>query len=194
MTTKQIQKSTQSIKQYTNITDAVVDYANSIKDNFHTDIIIKINKDEIIDYSKELQTVIFRYAKKEFQHIGKKVFNNNNDIILVTNEDIKECISKIVRNEEQKKLLNEHIKVFRNLDKIIKNGKLIAYAPELKNRSKYFNWHYYAVPIIIDNEKFIVQFDVVLRVDVKKHFRIMRIYKLNDILNKQKTDYSDRYG
>ena len=194
MTTKQIQNSTQNIKQYTNITDAVVDYANSIKDNFHTDIIIKINKDEIIDYSKELQTVIFRYAKKEFQHIGKKVFNNNNDIILVTNEDIKESISKIVRNEEQKKLLNEHIKVFRNLDKIIKNGKLIAYAPELKNRSKYFNWYYYAVPIIIDNEKFIVQFDVVLRVDVKKHFRIMRIYKLNDILNKQKTDYSDRYG
>ena len=182
MTTKQIQKSTQNIKQYTNITDAVVDYANSIKDNFHTNIIIKINKDEIIDYSKELQTVIFRYAKKEFQHIGKKIFNNNNDIIHVSNGDIKESIAKTVRNSEQKQLLKEHIVTFAHLDKIIENGEKITSTIERKKRYQNLKWDYYLVPIIINRTKFIIEFDIVTKSeDNQKHFRILRIFKLSNI-------------
>ena len=194
MTTKQIQKSTQNIKQYTNITDAVVDYANNIKDNFHTNIIIKTNKEEIIDYSKELQTVIFRYAKKEFQQIGKKIFNNNNDIIYVSNGDIKESIAKTVRNSEQKQLLKEHIAIFSNLDKIIETAEKINFAPEVKSRIKYQIWNYYATAIKINNIRYITEIDIVIKENNEKHFRIMRIYKLNDIINKQKADYSDRYG
>ena len=185
MTTKQMQNSTQIIKQYTNITDAVVDYANNIKDNFHTDIIIKINENEIIDYSKELQTVIFRYAKKEFQHIGKKIFNNNNDIIHVSNGDIKESIAKTVRNSEQKQLLKEHIATFANLDKIIENGEKINFAPEVKNRPQFQNWFYYATFVKINQKNYIIEFDNTIRNNGEKHFRVMRIYKLYGILNKK---------
>ena len=182
------------LKKYTNITDAIIDYANEINDNFQTNIVINIKKDNLIDYSNELQTVIFNKSKQEFSKIGKKYFINNKDIIYVTNEDIKEIIAKTVRNLEQKKLINEQISLFSNLDKIIYNGKLITYTKELKNRQKYLKWKYYATPIKINRSKYIVEFDTVLRSDNEIHFRIMRLYKLSNInrINNIKTDYSDR--
>ena len=182
------------LKKYTNITDAIIDYANEINNNFQTNIVINIKKDNLIDYSNELQTVIFNKSKQEFSKIGKKYFINNKDIIYVTNEDIKEIIAKTVRNLEQKKLINEQISLFSNLDKIIYNGKLITYTKELKNRQKYLKWKYYATPIKINRSKYIVEFDTVLRSDNEIHFRIMRLYKLSNInrINNIKTDYSDR--
>ena len=182
------------LKKYSNITDAIIDYANEINDNFQTNIVINIKKDNLIDYSNELQTVIFNKSKQEFSKIGKKYFINNKDIIYVTNEDIKEIIAKTVRNLEQKKLINEQIALFSNLDKIINNGKLITYTKELKNRQKYLKWKYYATPIKINRSKYIVEFDTVLRSDNEIHFRIMRLYKLSNInrINNIKTDYSDR--
>lgn len=182
------------LKKYSNITDAIIDYANEINDNFQANIVINIKKDNLIDYSNELQTVIFNKSKQEFSKIGKKYFINNKDIIYVTNEDIKEIIAKTVRNLEQKKLINEQIALFSNLDKIINNGKLITYTKELKNRQKYLKWKYYATPIKINRSKYIVEFDTVLRSDNEIHFRIMRLYKLSNInrINNIKTDYSDR--
>ena len=169
------------LKKYSNITDAIIDYANEINDNFQANIVINIKKDNLIDYSNELQTVIFNKSKQEFSKIGKKYFINNKDIIYVTNEDIKEIIAKTVRNLEQKKLINEQIALFSNLDKIINNGKLITYTKELKNRQKYLKWKYYATPIKINRSKYIVEFDTVLRSDNEIHFRIMRLYKLSNI-------------
>lgn len=79
------------------------DYANKIKNNFETNIEIETNKSKVpIDYSSQSQTTIFNKAKESFSKIGKKIFKNNNDDIVVTNEDIKESIAKTVRNTQQK--------------------------------------------------------------------------------------------
>lgn len=176
----------QNLKHYTNISDAIHDYAKSLEKNFVTDIEIKKDiKIHSIDYTKLTQVAIFNQAKEMFGKIGKKVFKNNDEDIIVTNEDIKESIAKTVRNVEQKRFLTEHMEVFANLDKIIPKGVLITYAPELKNRKKYFDWHYYVTPIKINDEKLIVQFDTVIRADGEKHFRLQRIYNLENTIKKQ---------
>ena len=175
-------------KSYSNINDAVYDYANSIKNDFKSDINIATNKSLLpIDYSKQSQTTIFSKAKEMFSKIGKSVFKNNGEDIYVSNGDIKESIAKTVRNNDQKKLIAEHLEVFNNLDKIIENGKLIAKADETKNRNNYDKWDYYATPINLNGEKYIIEFDTVYRNDDnnRKHFRLERIYPLNEAIKKQ---------
>ena len=150
----------QNINFYQNINEAMYEYANSVKDNFKTNINIKTNKSTIpVDYSAQSQTSIFNKAKSVFSKIGKNVFKNNGENIYVSNSDIKESIAKTVRNTNQKKLLAEHIEVFENLDKIIENGQVIARGSEMKGRSQYKNWDYYATPITINGENYIVEFD-----------------------------------
>lgn len=174
------------INTYQNINDAIYDYVNTIKDDFRTNINIQTNKSNVpVDYSTQSQTTIFNKAKESFSKIGKKVFKNNNDDIVVTNEDIKESVAKTVRNTEQKKLITEHIEVFSKLDKIIENGTKIASSTENKNRVKYKNWDYYATPVTIDGKNFIIEFDTVLRQDGEKHFRLERIYSLDEVIQKQ---------
>ena len=174
------------INTYQNINDAIYDYVNIIKDDFRTNINIQINKSNVpVDYSTQSQTTIFNKAKESFSKIGKKVFKNNNDDIVVTNEDIKESVAKTVRNTKQKKLITEHIEVFSKLDKIIENGTKIASSTENKNRVKYKNWDYYATPVTIDGKNCIIEFDTVLRQDGEKHFRLERIYSLDEVIQKQ---------
>ena len=171
-----------TINTYQNINCAIYDYVNSIKENFQTDIDIKTNKTKIpIDYSTQSQMTIFNKAKEVFSKIGKNVFKNNGEDIYVSNSDIKESIAKTVRNTNQKKLLSEHIEVFRYLDKIIENGQIIARGSETKSRSQYKNWDYYATPITIDDQNYIVEFDTVLRDNGQKHFRLERIYLLEEV-------------
>lgn len=56
-----------TIDAYQNVNSAIYDYANSIKDNFQTDINIKSNKTKIlIDYSTQSQMMIFNKAKEVF--------------------------------------------------------------------------------------------------------------------------------
>lgn len=98
---------------------------------------------------------------------------------------LKKVLPKTVRNTNQKKLLAEHIEVFENLDKIIENGQVIARGSEMKGRSQYKNWDYYATPITINGENYIVEFDTVLRDNGQKHFRLERIYSLNEATQKQ---------
>lgn len=144
---------THSINAYQNINDAIYDYANSIKDNFQTDINIEVNKSKVsIDYSTLSQVTIFKKAKNVFARIGKNVFKNNGEDIYVSNSDIKESIAKTVRNTNQKKLLVEHIEVFSKLDKIIENGQIIACGSETKSRFQYKNWSYYATPITVGDQ------------------------------------------
>ena len=171
-----------TINTYQNINSAIYDYVNSIKENFQTDINIETNKTKIpIDYSTQSQMMIFNKAKEAFSKIGKNVFNNNGENIYVSNSDIKESIAKTVRNANQKKLLSEHIEVFQYLDKIIENGQIIARGSETKSRSQYKNWDYYATPITIDGQNYIVEFDTVLRDNGQKHFRLERIYLLEEV-------------
>ncbi len=174
-------------KSYTNIRDAIYDYAIIIKTNFKPCLEIKTNK--FVDYSKELQTVIYNKAKEEFQKIGKNKFKNNGEDIYVSNGDIKESIAKIVRNKEQKKLLTAHLELFSKMDTIITKGTLITSAPETKNRWQNKNWKYYVTPIKINNKKYVVEFDTLLRERNERHFRLQRIFNLEDIL---KTEYFDR--
>ena len=177
-----------TIISYLNITDAVYDFANNIKDDFQTSINIKKSKMfDKIDYSTQLQTIIFNKAKEMFSKNGNRVFKNNNDYIYVSNSDIKESIAKTVRNSEQKKLIVEHLEVFSNLGKIIEKGIKINFAPEIKDRFQFKKWDYYATPISIDNKKYIVEFDTVLRNNNEKHFRLQRIYNLEKFLKKQNT-------
>lgn len=176
----------QDINSYQNINEAMYEYANNIKDNFETNINIKTSKSTVpVDYSTQSQTSIFNKAKSVFSKIGKNVFKNNGENIYVSNSDIKESIAKTVRNINQKKLLAEHIEVFENLDKIIENGQVIARGSEMKGRSQYKNWDYYATPITINGENYIVEFDTVLRDNGQKHFRLERIYSLNEATQKQ---------
>ena len=130
-------ETTQKIKinKYQNITDAIFDYINNTQNMSCTNI--KINKSIMFtDYSKELQTNIFSKAKQEFNNIGKNVFKNNNDIIYVSNGDIKECVAKIVRNTEQKRLLSLHMLLFSNLDKIISKELKLLVLKKLKEDIK----------------------------------------------------------
>ena len=176
----------QNINSYQNINEAMYEYANNIKDNFETNINIKTSKSTVpVDYSTQSQTSIFNKAKSVFSKIGKNVFKNNGENIYVSNSDIKESIAKTIRNTNQKKLLAEHIEVFENLDKIIENGQVIARGSEMKGRSQYKNWDYYATPITINGENYIVEFDTVLRDNGQKHFRLERIYSLNEATQKQ---------
>ena len=175
-----------AIDKYQNINEAMYDYANKIKDNFNTTINIETNKTKIpVDYSQQPQTTIFQKAKEVFSKIGKNIFQNNGDNIYVSNGDIKESIAKTVRNTEQKKLLAEHIEIFSNLDRIIENGTLIAKGNETKGRSEYKKWDYYATPIKINGDNYIVEFDTVLRDNGQKHFRLERIYNLEEAIKKQ---------
>ena len=183
---KQQNNQNNTINTYQNINCAIYDYVNTIKDDFRTNINIQTNKSNVpVDYSTQSQMTIFNKAKESFSKIGKKVFKNNNIDIVVTNEDIKESVAKTVRNTEQKKLITEHIEVFSKLDKIIENGTKIASSTENKNRVKYKNWDYYATPVTIDGKNCIIEFDTVLRQDGEKHFRLERIYSLDEVIQKQ---------
>ena len=169
----------EKLKSYTNIKEAIEDYVKEIKNNFKPCVVIRTHKKK--NYTHELQSTIYNKAKEEFKKIGKNVFLNNGEEIYVSNADIKESIAKIVRSIYQKKLLTEHLELFSKLDKIIENGKLITTTFETKGRDFYENWEYYVTPIMINNQKYIVEFDVTLRDNGQKHFRIQRIFKLQDI-------------
>lgn len=180
-----------NLKTYSNINEAIYDYAISIKNNFISNINIKTNENMAsINYSEQPQTIIYTKAKEMFSKIDRNTFKNGIEDIYVSNGDIKESIAKTVRNIKQKKYITEQLEIFKNLDQIIENGKLIAKADENKGRYKYSNWKYYATPIIINNKKYIVEFDTTLRNDGQRHFRLIRLYSIKEVI--KKTSYSDR--
>lgn len=159
--------------------NAVQNYIEKTKNNFKTQINIpKI--ESTLNLKQESESTIYKKAKDLFSNIKKKIFVNNGENIHVTNTDISESIGKTVRNGYQKELLDVNIAVFSQLDKIIENGeKILKNVPELKNRSKYQSWDYYATPIVYNGQKYIVEFDTVIRNDGEKHFRLERVFPLN---------------
>ncbi len=168
-----------------NIIDEKVNkYIEKIKNNFSTNIIIntKIIKEENINYNSASERAIYNKAKILFSKIGKKTFCNNSEIIYVSNNDIKESIDKTIKNPYQKKYLKENIAVFAKLDKIIESAKVLSYSSnDLKGRVEYKEYKYYVVNILIDNKKYVVEFDTRIQNTNGKnerHFRLERIYPI----------------
>ena len=144
--------------------------------NILTDIVNDINIKEI----KQMEA--YKMARDLFGQVHKRKFQNNNTKtnIYVTNSDIKESINTTYTYTEQRKYLKENIAIYSQLDNIIENAELISNTNELKGRQNYQLWEYYAMPINIDNNKFIVQFDTVQREDGETHFRVERLYKITE--------------
>ena len=104
-------------------------------------------------------------------------FKNFNNIIYISNKDIKESVNKIFYNPNQKKLLREHLIVFMNIGKIIETATLISQSLENKNRENNNLWNYYINWIKINNEDYLLEFDVVSRNNGENHYRLQRLIK-----------------
>lgn len=134
--------------------------------------ILQINPSNIkIEEIKKLAYEIFS------QNHQDNIFINDTNKILVSKSGINESVEKICNNYNQRELLKEHLKVFSKLGEIIEHAKLVNQVPERKGREKYVSWHYYIDGIIIDNEKYLLQFEVVSMSNGENHYRVQRIEK-----------------
>lgn len=138
---------------------------------------IKLNLLDI-DIKNKKSNEIYHIATEIFNsYHNKKVFINNKNKIQVTNQDIKESINKIFNDRLQNIYLKEHLSIFSKLGVIIENAKLVNQTIENKNRSKYITWNYYFSNLKINDDLFLIEFDVVSRVDGENHYRVQRIEK-----------------
>lgn len=137
---------------------------------------------ENINIKEIKQMEAYKIARDLFTKLHKRKFVNNmtKNVIYVTNSDIKESVNNTYTFTEQRKYLKENLSIYSHLDKIIENAQLISNTNELKGRSKYNKWEYYALPIKIDKRNYIVQFDTVQREDGETHFRVERLYKISE--------------
>ncbi len=173
--------------------------SNDIKD-FSTNIDINTNvvkKGDIapIDYKKQSERSLYKKARYLFSEIKKTVFKNNNQKIYVTNADIKESIDKTLKNKEQKQLMEENLAVFSQLDKIIENAEKINSSEiDNKKREQYSNYEYYVTKARINGKPYVVEFDTRLQRGVsgnlERHFRLERVYKINEVDTVTGTDKS----
>ena len=113
-------------------------------------------------------------------------FNNNGIHIIVGKKGINESVEKIYNNYRQRNLLKEHLMIFSALGTVIEKAKLVNQVYERKNRKKYISWHYFLDGIIINNKKFLIEFEVVSMDSGENHYRIQRLE-----LNKRKTNNHD---
>ena len=182
------------------INQKVSEYIKKNKDNFSTNInidtdILNTPDNLVRNYASAKETVLYDKARKLFKGINKKVFKNNNQYIYVTNADISESIHKTMTNKEQKRLMKENIAVFSQLDKIIESGELISSdKTDNKGRKEYSDYEYYVSKANIDGQPYIVEFDTRLQVGTtgkpERHFRLERIYKIDETDSVSGTDNS----
>lgn len=155
-----------------------------IQQNPNLKATIKITTSKLKDIdSKEIkQMEAYKIARDLFSELHKRKFTNNitENTIYVTNSDVKESVNTTYTFTDQRKYLKENLSIYSHLDKIIENAELISDTSELKGRRKYNKWEYYALPIEIDSKSFIVQFDTVQREDGETHFRVERLYEINE--------------
>ena len=57
--------------------------------------------------------------------------------------------------------MHEHLHVFSKLGKIIESSKLISQVIEKKNRKNYIHWNYYLNGLIINENKYAIEIEVV---------------------------------
>ena len=148
--------------------------------NYEINIII--NDVELIKEINICELSIEEIKKKANEIFNKyhydKIFINNNNHILVSKNGINESIQKIYFNRKQRELLLEHLLVFSSLGKIIEEAKLVNQAKERKNRKKYNSWNYYIDGLIINNKKYLLEFEVASLDSGENQYRIQRLKML----------------
>ena len=192
-----------SNEKFNKIDNLMNNIIKETKDNFTSNIYINseiVDKESPIplNYDKLQHSTLNNLAKNLFSAIHRRVFTNNNEKIYVTNSDIKESIAQTLQNRNQKKLLKENVAVFSQLDKIIENAVEIhssnSSIADNKNRNQYSDYKYYYTNVYLDNEPVMVQFDTRIQTGTsgkeERHFRLERIYKLNEVNSNAGTDKS----
>lgn len=171
-----------SSENYDNYKNLISKEEQKALNNFNPSVDIKIpNEIKNINIKDIKQTEAIKLAKTVFRDNNKtRTFKNDetNNKIKVIADDIKESIHKTFSNKSQKKYLRESIASFAQINSIIKNGKKVSESNELKNRSKYKEWNYYIVQANINNNPFLIEYDVSKQED-GWHLRVERLKKIN---------------
>lgn len=171
-----------SSENYDNYKNLISKEEQKALNNFNPSVDIKIpNEIKNINIKDIKQTEAIKLAKTVFRDNNKtKTFKNDetNNKIKVIADDIKESIHKTFSNKSQKKYLRESIASFAQINSIIKNGKKVSESNELKNRSKYKEWNYYIVQANINDNPFLIEYDVSKQED-GWHLRVERLKKIN---------------
>ena len=162
---------------------------NSFKSNIKINTKVVDEASEIpLNYKKARQSALSNLAKKLFRNLHKRILNNKSEKIYVTNSDINESIAQTLKNPNQKAILKDNIAVFSQLDKIIENAIEIKSSDteiiDNKSITQYKDYKYYYTQTYIDGEQTWVQFDTRLQKGTtgkdERHFRLERIYKINE--------------
>lgn len=182
-----------TMKKNNTIDNLMEDIISKEKDNFSSGIQIDTTVvDNIssipLNYKKAGQSTLSNLAKKLFNNLHKRVLNNKSEKIYVTNSDINESIAQTLKNPKQKAILKDNIAVFSQLDKIVENAKEIKSSDteivDNKSRTQYKDYKYYYTQTYIDGEQTWVQFDTRVQKGTtgkdERHFRLERIYKINE--------------
>lgn len=171
-----------SSENYNNYKTLISKEEQKALNNFNPSVDIKIpNEIKNINIKDIKQTEAIKLAKAVFRDNNKtRTFKNDetNNKIKVIADDIKESIHKTFSNKSQKKYLRESIASFAQINSIIKNGKKVSESNELKNRSKYKEWNYYIVQANINDNPFLIEYDVSKQED-GWHLRVERLKKIN---------------
>ena len=97
---------------------------------------------------------------------------------MVTRTGIDESITKLYESSCQRGLLKEHLIVYSHLGDIIENSVLVNQALESKGREKYKCWNYYLCMIIIDENEYLLEFEVVTMSNGENHYRVQKLRKI----------------
>lgn len=188
MTTAKIKNDKKIIEK--SITKGNIAINNNLLNKYTTtDEIFKYEKNYeiniIINEVKLIKQInINELSVKETKKIANEIFNkyhydtvfiNNKNKIIVSKNGINESVQKIYFNRKQKDLLLEHLLIFSGLGKIIEEAKLVNQAKERKNRKKYNSWNYYIDGLIINDKKYLLEFEVASLDSGENQYRIQRL-------------------
>ena len=162
--------------KYENVTDLINQEINNYDGKVNVDKnIIEL---ENVDINNLNCSKLYYLALKIFnKYNSTNIFINDYNKIIVSNGDIKENTNKIFYNQKQKKYIKEHLQVFSKLGDIIESATLSGQALEVKNRENNTIWSYYLNGLNINDELYLIEFDVISRQDGENHYRIQRLQK-----------------
>ena len=142
------------LNKYENVVELIKKNLN----NYKAEIDIKLNIPELdfLNLSMIHSTKLYHLAVTIFNRYNNdNIFINNNNLITVSNADIKESINKIMHNLNQRKYIKEHFYVFAHLGIIIEKSVLVGQAFEVKGRKNNYIWNYYFNKLYIDGEIYV---------------------------------------
>lgn len=175
---KQVKGNISIDKKILNKYSSVMEIFNNIYN--YNNKVLKLNNNYLPDLnlvnikSQEMYSLLKNVFKKYHYN---NIFINNGNKIIVSNRDIKHTVTYIYKTPGQKKMLREHIIVIENLGQIIKHAKLINQSGSKDIDSEDNSWHYYYDNLNINNQKYVLVFDVVSRNNGENHYRVQRLQK-----------------